>query len=201
MRLTFKSVSFEYSRCGWVSSHQLNISKEKDWDSGTSSNWGLFSATEKYATKPWKSRTQMHMLNERRQSEKSAYCIMWAAWHSGKGKTGQFQKIICWIRDKKVVHGGFSGQWNCSVWGYNDGHKSLYLSPNPENIQQQERLSLAVLGRGCGARAVYGWTRVSGAQAELPWVAWDFSSPTRDHTCIPVPERQIANPWATGKSL
>ena len=82
MWLTFKSVNFEYSRCGWVSSHQLNISKDKDWDPGTSSNRGLLSATEKCASKPWES-----MSNAGGQSEKSAYCIIWTAWHSGKGET------------------------------------------------------------------------------------------------------------------
>ena len=34
-------------------------------------------------------------------------------------------------RDEQAEHRGFLGQWNYSVWCYNNGYMSLYISPNP----------------------------------------------------------------------
>ena len=45
------------------------------------------------------------------------------------------------------------------------------------------------------------WDFGCGLWAYLPPSMWDFSSQTRDRTCVPRIQRQILNPWATSTVL
>ena len=41
-------------------------------------------------------------------------------------------------KDTKVEHSGFLGAQYYSAWRCNDGYISLYICPNPQNVQHQE---------------------------------------------------------------
>ena len=74
------------------------------------------------------------LLSERSQSEKATYCMILTIWHSGKGVTMETVKRSVVAReeverkDEYEEHRGFVGQWKYSLWYYNDGYISLYIS-------------------------------------------------------------------------
>ena len=41
-------------------------------------------------------------------------------------------------KDEQTKHRGFLGKWKHFAWYYNDGYLSLYIWPNPQNVQNQE---------------------------------------------------------------
>ena len=76
---------------------------------------------------------------KRSQSEKAACCLIPTRWHLGKGKTMETVKDQRFseaagegeLDKQQVDNSGFLGQWKSSAGYYNNGHLSLYISPNP----------------------------------------------------------------------
>ena len=49
-------------------------------------------------------------------------------------------------RDEEAVHGGFMGQWECSVQHHNDRYASLFICPNPQSYGEWALVPVAVYG-------------------------------------------------------
>lgn len=41
-------------------------------------------------------------------------------------------------KDEQTKHRGSLGKWKNFAWYYTDGYMSLYICPNPQNVQNQE---------------------------------------------------------------
>ena len=105
-------------------------------------------------------------------------------------KKKKFYFWLCWVfiavfsLSLAVASGGYSG------WGSKTSHCSVFSlwskGCKAHKIQ-------------CGSRALEHRLSSCGTWAELLCGLGDFSSQTRDRTCVPCVGRQIPNHWTTGK--
>lgn len=89
------------------------------------------------------------LLSERHQSERAMNDGMPSIWHSGKDKTMETTKwsVIASAGDEQAEHRGFSGQWKCSVWYYNDRSVITHVSKPTECTTP--RMNSKVTNHGC----------------------------------------------------
>ena len=107
---------------------------------------GYYSPKKKWAIKSWKDmkETSVHMTEWKKPIWKcyrlydSNSMTFWKRQNYGDSKKSSGCQGLVVGRNKEVEHRGVLGQWNYSVWHYNDECMSLAICPNPQNVQHRE---------------------------------------------------------------